>query len=136
MVHRALLGSMERFFGVLIEHYGGAFPAWLAPKQVKLIPIADRHNDYAHEVAAKLQIAGLRVSVDDGSDRMNAKIRNAQKGKYPYMLVVGAKEVEQRGVALRVGRGKDEGFVSLDEVVGRLQDECVTPPDPKVEEVQ
>ena len=117
MVHRALLGSMERFFGVLIEHYGGAFPAWLAPKQVKLIPIADRHNDYAHEVAAKLQIAGLRVSVDDGSDRMNAKIRNAQKEKYPYMLVIGDREMEDGQVALRRRNGDNPGAMGVDDFI-------------------
>ncbi len=81
MIHRALMGSVERFFGILIEHYGGAFPVWLSPVQVELIPIADRHNDFAHEVAADLKKAGLRVHVDDRSDRMNAKIRDAEKEK-------------------------------------------------------
>lgn len=119
MVHRALLGSMERFFGVLIEHYAGAFPVWLSPKQVTLIPIADRHNDYAHEVAAHLKKAGLRLSVDDGSDRMNAKIRNAQKLKVPYMLVIGDREMEESQVALRRRSGESlpamsvEAFIEL-----------------------
>ncbi len=119
MVHRALLGSMERFFGVLIEHYAGAFPVWLSPKQVTLIPIADRHNDYAHKVAARLKKAGLRLSVDDGSDRMNAKIRNAQKQKVPYMLVIGDREMEEGQVALRRRSGESlpamsvEAFIEL-----------------------
>ena len=119
MVHRALLGSMERFFGVLIEHYAGAFPVWLSPKQVTLIPIADRHNDYAHEVAARLKKAGLRLSVDDSSDRMNAKIRNAQKRKVPYMLVIGDREMEEGQVALRRRSGESlpamsvEAFIEL-----------------------
>jgi threonyl-tRNA synthetase len=114
MVHRALLGSMERFFGVLIEHYAGAFPVWLSPKQVTVIPIADRHNDYAHEVAARLKKAGLRLSVDDGSDRMNAKIRNAQKRKVPYMLVIGDREMEEGQVALRRRSGESLPAMSVD----------------------
>ena len=114
MVHRALLGSMERFFGVLIEHYAGAFPVWLSPKQVTVIPIADRHNDYAHEVAARLKKAGLRLSVDDGSDRMNAKIRNAQTRKVPYMLVIGDREMEEGQVALRRRSGESLPAMSVD----------------------
>ena len=114
MVHRALLGSMERFFGVLIEHYAGAFPVWLSPKQVTLIPIADRHNDYAHEVAVRLKKAGLRLTVDDSSDRMNAKIRNAQKLKVPYMLVIGDREMEEGQVALRRRSGESLPAMSVD----------------------
>ena len=117
MVHRALLGSMERFFGVLIEHYAGAFPVWLSPKQVTLIPIADRHNDYAHEVAARLKKAGLRISVDDSSDRMNAKIRNAQKQKVPYMLVLGDREMEEGQVALRRRSGESLPAMSVEEFI-------------------
>jgi len=117
MVHRALLGSMERFFGVLIEHYAGAFPVWLSPKQVTLIPIADRHNDYAHEVATHLKKAGLRLSVDDSSDRMNAKIRNAQKLKVPYMLVLGDREMEEGKVALRRRSGESLPAMSVEEFI-------------------
>ncbi len=109
MVHRALLGSMERFFGVLIEHYAGAFPVWLAPVQAILIPIADRHLPYAQQVAKELKQAGLRVEVDERNDRMNAKIRDAQMQKMPYMLVVGDKEMEQNGVALRLRSGENPG---------------------------
>ncbi|MCK9245630.1 MAG: threonine--tRNA ligase [Anaerolineaceae bacterium] len=123
MVHRALLGSMERFFGVLIEHYGGAFPAWLSPKQVMMIPIADRHNVYAHEVADKLKKAGLRVTVDDSSDRMNAKIRNAQKEKYPYMLVIGDRELEDGQVALRRRSGENPGAMNVDDFLALALDE-------------
>ena len=123
MVHRALLGSMERFFGVLIEHYAGAFPVWLSPKQVTLIPIADRHNDYAHEVAARLKKAGLRLSVDDSSDRMNAKIRNAQKLKVPYMLVLGDREMEEGQVALRRRSGESLPAMSVEAFIELAQRE-------------
>jgi threonyl-tRNA synthetase len=114
MVHRALLGSMERFFGVLIEHYAGAFPVWLAPVQAILIPIADRHGEYASQVARKLKASGLRVEVDDRNERMNAKIRDAQMQKIPYMLVVGDKEMEQNSVALRLRSGDNPGPMPLD----------------------
>ena len=113
MVHRALLGSMERFMGVLIEYYAGAFPVWLAPVQAVLIPIADRHLDYAREVKAKLVAAGLRVDVDERSERMNAKIRDAQNQKIPYMLVVGDKEMESGQVALRLRNNENPGPMPL-----------------------
>ncbi len=109
VVHRALLGSLERFFGTLIEHYGGAFPAWLAPVQVVVIPIADRHSGYAHDVAAELKAAGFRVEVNDSGDRMQAKIRDAQLQKVPYMLVIGDREVEKGAVAVRLRSGEDLG---------------------------
>jgi len=113
MVHRALMGSMERFMGVLIEHYAGAFPAWLAPLQAMVIPIADRHVEYARQVAGKLKDAGLRVEVDERNERMNAKIRDAQMQKIPYMLVVGDKEAESGGVALRLRSGENPGPMPL-----------------------
>jgi threonyl-tRNA synthetase len=109
VVHRALLGALERFFGALIEHYGGAFPVWLAPVQVEVIPIADRHNEYAHQVAGRLREAGLRVEVDDSSERMQAKIRDAQLQKIPYMLVVGDREAEKGTVAVRLRTEEDLG---------------------------
>ncbi|MFQ5611154.1 MAG: threonine--tRNA ligase [Anaerolineae bacterium] len=115
MVHRALVGSMERFFGVLIEHYGGAFPVWLAPVQAVLIPIADRHIPYAGKVAARLREAGLRVKVDQGSERMGNKIRIAQNQKIPYMLVVGDKEIEQETVAVRLRNNENLGAKPVDE---------------------
>ena len=107
MIHRALLGSMERFFGILIEHHTGAFPVWLAPVQAILIPIADRHVAYCQGLLENLRSEGLRVDIDDGGDRMNAKIRKAQLQKIPYMLVAGDKEVESGAVAVRPRSGED-----------------------------
>jgi threonyl-tRNA synthetase len=115
MIHRALLGSIERFFGVLIEHYGGAFPVWLSPTQAVIIPIADRHVDFAREVAEQLREADLRVEVDDRSDRMNAKIRDAEKRKVPYMLVVGDREMENGQVDIRRRSGERLGAMLVDE---------------------
>ena len=123
MVHRALLGSLERFFGVLIEHYAGAFPVWLSPVQAVMIPIADRHNDYARSVAEQLRKAGLRVTVDDRSERMNAKIRDAQNQKIPYMLVVGDKEAENGQVALRLRGGENPGPMPVADFVARAKEE-------------
>ena len=100
--------------GVLIEHYAGAFPVWLAPVQAVLIPIADRHLEYIHQVADQLKAAGLRVEIDDRSERMNAKIRDAQKMKVPYMLVVGDQEVNQGQVALRMRSGENPGAISIE----------------------
>jgi threonyl-tRNA synthetase len=123
MIHRALMGSLERFFGVLIEHYGGAFPAWLSPIQAVLIPIADRHLDYAYEAAKNIKEAGIRVKVDDRSERMNAKIRDAQKQKIPYMLVIGDKEVDQSQVSLRLRSGDNPGPIALEEFLNRAADD-------------
>ena len=120
MVHRALLGSLERFIGCLIEHYGGAFPVWLAPIQVNIIPIADRHIDYARTVAERMKAAGIRVTVNETSERMNAKIRNAQLQKVPYMLVVGDREQEAGAVAVRLRTEKDLGAMPIDEVIQRI----------------
>ena len=119
MIHRALLGSLERFFGVLIEHYAGAFPVWLSPVQAVLIPIADRHLDYANEVVKKLKAKGMRAVVDSRSERMNAKIRDAQNQKIPYMLVVGDKEMESNQVALRLRNGENPGPIDLDAFIER-----------------
>ena len=113
MVHRALLGSMERFFGLLIEHYAGAFPVWLAPVQAVVIPIADRHVDFAREVSQKLKQHDIRVDVDDRSERMNAKIRHAQLQKVPYMLVVGDKEAASDTASVRLRDGSDLGPTSI-----------------------
>lgn len=123
MIHRALLGSMERFMGVLIEHYAGAFPVWLAPTQAVLIPIADRHVDYAHEVAKQLKAEGIRIKVDEGNDRMNAKIRNAQMQKIPYMLVVGDKEMEAEAVALRLRSGENPGAIPVSDFISLAKKE-------------
>ena len=121
MVHRALLGSMERFFGVLIEHYAGAFPVWLAPVQAVLVPISDRHLPYAEKVAKELRSAGMRVSVNGRSDRMNAKIRDAQMQKVPYILVVGDKEIEQNSVALRLRSGENPGPLPLNSFLEKFK---------------
>jgi threonyl-tRNA synthetase len=121
MVHRALLGSLERFFGVLIEHYGGAFPAWLAPVQAEVIPIAERHNAYAHQVAGQLKAAGLRAEVNDSDDRMQAKIRAAQLQKIPYMLIVGDREMEGGRVAVRLRNGQDLGAQAVPDLVAMVQ---------------
>jgi threonyl-tRNA synthetase len=123
MIHRALLGSLERFFGVLIEHYGGAFPAWLAPIQAELIPIADRHIDYANKVARELRLEGLRVHVDVRSDRMNAKIRDAQNEKTPYMLIIGDKEMESNAVSLRKRSGEDLGAIPVADFIALARSE-------------
>jgi len=117
MVHRTVLGSMERFVAGLIEHYAGAFPVWLAPVQVVVIPIASRHNEYAQKVRSELQEANLRVEVDDSAERMNAKIRRAQLEKVPYMLIVGDREVEAGKVAVRLRSGEDLGAIPVGEFV-------------------
>ncbi len=122
MVHRALFGSVERFFGVLIEHYAGAFPLWLAPVQVGLVPIAERHHEYARLVQAKLESAGLRVEPDVRNEKMNGKIRDFANQKTPYVLVMGDKEAELQTVSVRT-RGKgDQGSMTLDDFVARATD--------------
>ncbi|MCJ7707549.1 MAG: threonine--tRNA ligase [Anaerolineales bacterium] len=123
MIHRALLGSMERFLGVLIEHYAGAFPVWLAPVQAMIIPIADRHVGYARQVESRLKEAGLRAEVDERGERMNAKIRDAQTRKVPYMLVIGDREVEQEAVAVRLRSGEDLGAMPVPAFLIRAQEE-------------
>lgn len=121
MVHRALLGSIERFFGVLIEHYAGAFPLWLAPVQAVVIPIADRHVEHAERVASTLRDAGIRVEVDDRGERMQAKIRDAQLHKVPYMLVVGDREAEAGTAAVRLRSGEDLGARPIAEIIEQMR---------------
>ena len=121
MIHRALLGSMERFMGILIEHYAGAFPVWLAPVQAVVIPIADRHQDYARNVLGQLADAGLRAKVDDRNERMNLKIREAQLQKVPYMLVVGDREAEAGAAAVRLRSGEDLRALPLADIIARIQ---------------
>jgi threonyl-tRNA synthetase len=115
MIHRALFGSMERFFGVLIEHYAGAFPMWLAPVQVAVLPITDRVNEYAEELSRELREAGLRVEANLRSEKIGAKIRDAQLQKVPFMLVLGDREMEQRTVAVRERAKGDIGVMSIAE---------------------
>ena len=114
MIHRAPFGSLERFIGVLIEHCGGAFPAWLAPEQVRLVPIAESHVAYARSVRDELQATGFRVHLDDRSEKVGYKIREAQLAKVPYMLVVGSREVEDKTVALRLRSGENRGAMSTE----------------------
>ena len=126
MVHRALLGSVERFFGILIEHYAGAFPVWLAPVQVEVCPVSEKVNDYARHVTETLKHHGLRVHLDDRNDKLPAKIRDAQMQKIPYMLVVGAKEAEAGTVSVRHRSKGDLGPRPLAEFVAALQKEAET----------
>jgi len=121
MVHRTVLGSMERFMACLIEHYAGAFPVWLAPVQVAIIPIADRHVSYAKRVADELRECGIRVQVDDRSERMNLKIREAQLEKIPYMFIVGDKEMDASRVSLRLRSGEDLGLLSVSQFMDRVK---------------
>ena len=132
VIHRAIHGSLERFLGILIEHYAGAFPAWLAPLQARCIPIADRHLEWAEQVAAELRAAGLRVDVDAGNERMQAKIRNGQRAKIPYLLVIGDREAESRTVAVRLRNGEDLGAIPLPQFQTTLSEavtsRALTPP--------
>jgi len=120
MIHRALFGSIERFFGVLIEHYAGAFPLWLAPVQVAVLPITDRINEYADSITAKLKEAGFRVEANTRSDKIGAKIRDAQLQKVPYMLILGDKELEDAKVAVRERKAGDVGTMTLDEFTAKI----------------
>ena len=126
VIHRAIHGSLERFLGILIEHYAGAFPAWLAPVQARCIPIADRHNEWARQAAAQLRAAGLRADVDDGNERMQAKIRTGQQAKIPYLLIIGDREAEAGAVAVRVRNGEDLGAIPLADFRAMLAEQVAT----------
>lgn len=126
MVHRALLGSIERFFGVLIEHYGGAFPVWLAPVQVVTVPVAPAFNEYAQKVASDLSAAGFRVDADLSDGRMGAKIRHHQSQKVPYMLIVGEKEADAGQVSIRPRTGEQMNGVAVDDFVAMLREKVET----------
>lgn len=121
VLHRAVTGATERFMAMVIEHFAGAFPVWLAPIQAILIPIADRHMEFARQVAAQLKVAGVRVEVDERGERMNAKIRDAQNQKIPYMLVVGDKEMELNQVALRLRGGENPGAMDLTTFLAKVK---------------
>ena len=126
MVHRALFGSLERFFGVLIEHYAGAFPLWLAPVQIGLVPISERHLDYAQKLEAELKAAGLRVETDARNEKMNAKIRDFANQKTPYILVFGDKEEAAGAVSVRT-RGKgDQGSMPLADFIAKAKELVAT----------
>ncbi len=123
IIHRAILGSIERFLGVLVEHYAGAFPLWLAPEQVRVIPIATRHEEYGAKVEARLREEGLRAEVDEGRETLNKKVRDAQLQKVPYVLVVGDKEAEAGSVAVRDRGGNEKRGVPLEAFLARTIDE-------------
>ncbi len=123
MIHRALLGSMERFAGILIEHYAGRFPVWLAPVQAIVLPVADRHARVRRRVAAELREAGVRVAVDERSESVGKKIRDAELGRYPYMLVVGDREQEAGAVAVRSHEEGELGAMPIADFAARVAGE-------------
>jgi threonyl-tRNA synthetase len=121
MIHRAILGSLERFIGIIIEHFAGAFPVWLAPVQTAVLPLSEKFLDYGREVAVKLRAGGLRIEVDESNEKLGAKIRNAQLKKVPFMLVVGEKEASSGTVAVRKRTGGDQGSMSVENFVGEAR---------------
>jgi threonyl-tRNA synthetase len=120
VIHRALLGSMERFIGILLEHYGGEFPLWMAPEQVRVLPVADRHNDYARDVVAALREQRIRVELDDRTESVGRKVRDAGMQRTPVVLVVGDSEVEQRTVTVNRRGDDSKPTVPLDELVAEV----------------
>lgn len=128
MIHRVILGSIERFIGILIEHFAGAFPVWLAPVQATVLTVTDRGNDFAREVAKKLKSQGMRVETDLRNEKLGFKVREAQMQKIPYMLVVGDREVEQGGISPRTRAGEDLKFMTVDDFIERVRPE-LSPPD-------
>jgi threonyl-tRNA synthetase len=130
VIHRAIYGSFERFIGILIEHFAGNFPVWLAPEQARLLPVAERHHAYCEEVAAKMAAMDLRVDIDRSQGRIGGMIREVQLAKVPYALVVGDKEVEAKGVSVRkhgTGKEADLGLIPLDTFVAQLAKEAEIP---------
>lgn len=123
MVHRAILGSLERFFGVLVEHHAGAFPVWLAPVQVRLVPVADRFQPYAQQVSGRLRALGIRTEVDVRNEKIGYKIRDAEVQKIPYILVVGEKETTSSAVSVRKRGGRDLGVMPFDQFEAAIQEE-------------
>jgi threonyl-tRNA synthetase len=123
MIHRVVFGSIERFIGILIEHYAGAFPAWLAPVQVRILPVTDRANEYGKSLEAKLKEIGVRVETDLRNEKIGYKIREAQVQKIPYMIILGDKEVEAGAVSVRARKAGDLGQMSFDEFVARISAE-------------
>ena len=133
MIHRVVLGSIERFMGCLIEQYAGAFPVWLAPVQVKVLPISDKYMDYAEKVTKELFDAGIRAEVDTRSEKIGYKIREAQTQKIPYMLVVGQKEAEEGTVSVRSRFAGDEGSSTLDVFMDKIKKEIASRENRKME---
>ena len=127
MIHRAPFGSMERFVGVLIEHFAGAFPCWLAPEQVRVLPISDKSADYAHEVLGRLKALGIRATIDDGSERIQAKVKVATDMKVPYLAVVGPRDAENREVSIRAfGIERNLGSMGLEDFLETVATESRT----------
>jgi threonyl-tRNA synthetase len=126
MIHRAPFGSMERFCGVLIEHFGGDFPAWLAPEQVRIVPISDKVMDHARALLLRLKAEDLRATLDEHSDKLGAKIRRAELDKVPYTLVIGQKEAEANSVSVRSRARGDEGVMTTDDYVAKLKAEVAS----------
>ena len=123
LIHRALFGSFERFIGIITEHFAGAFPVWLSPVQVAILPISDSQKEYALKVKAELENAGIRVELDDRQEKIGYKIREAQLQKVPYMLILGEKEVEANAVGVRKRKEGDIGQMPLDEFIAKIKDE-------------
>jgi threonyl-tRNA synthetase len=123
MIHRAIFGSFERFIGILTEHFQGAFPLWLSPVQISLLPITDAQNDYTEKVAEKLRVEGIRVETDLRNERLQAKIRDATLQKVPYLGIIGKQEIESKSVSLRLRDGKDLGKVEISNLIQRLKQE-------------
>lgn len=127
MIHRAVFGTLERFVGCLIEHFAGAFPLWLAPRQVVLLPIAEAQNDAARDIHRRLRQAGIRAEVDDRSETLNYRVRDAEIHKVPYMAVIGGREVEQGAIAVRArGKGKKQELMPAESFLARLREEIAS----------
>ena len=123
MVHRAIFGSFDRFIGILTEHFAGAFPVWLAPVQIKILPIADKHKEYSKQLLNKLEEQGLREELDDREEKIGYKIREAQLQKIPYMLIIGDKEVEANAVGVRSRKDGDIGQMPVEEFINKIPEE-------------
>jgi len=123
MIHRVILGSIERFIGVLIEHYAGAFPLWIAPVQARILTVTERNDEHAEYLLKSLKEAGFRAEADLRNEKLGLKVREAQLQKIPYMLVIGDKEAEQGGVTPRLRNGKNLAFMSTDEIIQHLKEE-------------
>ena len=126
LIHRALFGSFERFIGIITEHFAGKFPVWLAPVQVKVLPISDNQLEYARKVAVELDAKGIRVEIDDRQEKIGYKIREAQLSKVPYMLILGEKEVEAGAVGVRARAQGDIGAMKLEEFISKIEEEIAS----------
>ncbi|HXW60706.1 MAG TPA: threonine--tRNA ligase, partial [Myxococcota bacterium] len=120
MLHRALFGSIERFIGILIEHYAGAFPAWLCPEQVRILTVSDRHNEHGEHIKSALKDAGIRVEFPESHEKLSAKIREAQIDKVPLMVIIGDREVSENGGTLRLRSQEDKGFFALKDLISKI----------------